>query len=136
MNFIRRTSLAIREIQNYFYIKNVIKKERKSIIWKEFKLRVGYINQIYTIINLKKEDMGEEQMVQRMRVVEKMEPIGKYLDSLGMGELLHPEIVYLPDTQSWLIVFWPMRKYFSFWKLFGWIGLISLIVYIINFIII
>lgn len=132
MNWLQRTLLAIREVSNWFYIRRIIRGERKSERWQEFGLRTGYVGQIYTVISLREEDMGEEEMVQRMRVVEKIEPIGKYLDSLGLSEIIYPEIVFIPNTRSWLVVFWPLNNYFSLWRLIFWILGISLSIYLIS----
>jgi hypothetical protein len=121
MNWLQKTFLAGREISNWFYIRKIIRNSKNEEHWKKFNLRAGYIGQIYTVVNLREEDMGEEENVQRMRVVEKIEPIGKYLDSLGLSEVIYPEIVDIPNTRSWLIVFWPLQQYFSIWRLFFWI---------------
>lgn len=132
MNWLQRTLMAIREVSNWFYVRRIIKTAKKTEQWKEFDLRAGYVGQVYTVVSLKKEDMGEEEMVQRMRVVEKMEPVGKYLDSLGLSEIIYPEIVFIPNSRSWLIIFWPLLNYFSIWKLVAWISLISISAYIIS----
>jgi len=70
------------------------------------------------VLSLRKEDMGEEEMVQRMKVMEKIEPMNKYLESLDLSEIIYPEIVKLPETDSWLIVYWPLRNHLSFWRIF------------------
>ncbi len=121
MNWLQRTLLATRELSNWFYIRKIVRKSKKEEVWKNYNLRTGYIGQIYTVVNLRAEDMGEEEMVQRMRVVEKIEPVGKYLDSLGLSEIIYPEIVDIPNTRSWLVIFWPLQQYFSVWRLIFWI---------------
>lgn len=132
MNWTRKTFLAFREIVNWFYIRKTIRENKDSEIWKNYNLRSGYVGQIYTVINLRKEDMGEEEMVQKMRVVEKIEPIGKYLDTLNLSEIVYPEINYVPNTNSWLVIFWPLRQYFSIWRLFFWILGFFMVGYIIT----
>lgn len=121
MNWFRKTALATREVLNFFFIRKVIKKNRDTELWKGYNLRTGYVGQIFTVINLRDEDMGEEEMVQRMKIVEKIEPIGKYLDTLGLSEIIYPDIVDIPNTNSWLVIFWPLRKYFSIWRLILWV---------------
>lgn len=118
MNWFQRRYLAYREIVNWFFLRKVIKRNRDTELWKKFGLRSGYINQIYTVLSLRKEDMGEEEMVQRMKVMEKIEPMNKYLESLDLSEIIYPEIVKLPETDSWLIVYWPLRNHLSFWRIF------------------
>jgi hypothetical protein len=132
MNWLQKTALATREISNWFYIRKIVRKSKNDEVWKNYNLRTGYIGQIYTVVNLRDEDMGEEEMVQRMRVVEKIEPVGKYLDSLGLSEIIYPEIVDIPNTRSWLVIFWPLQQYFSMWRLVFWITGISLATYFIT----
>lgn len=116
MNWLQRRREGWRELSNLFFIRKVIRKNKGSEEWKEYNLRLGYLNQIYTVISLRKEDMGEEEMVQRMKVMEKIEPMNNYLAGLNLAEIVYPDIVKLPDTQSWLIVYWPLRNYFSVWR--------------------
>ncbi len=127
MNWLRRRREGWREISNLFFIRKVIRKNKESEEWKKYELRLGYLNQIYTVISLRKEDMGEEEMVQRMKVMEKIEPMNNYLSGLNLAEVIYPDIIKLPDTQSWLIVYWPLRNYFSGWRLLFQIISISLI---------
>lgn len=117
MNWFQRRRLAIREVINWFFVRKTIKKNKDSEEWEKFGLRNGYVAQIYTVISLRKEDMGEEEMVQRMKVIQRIEPMNKYLESLGLSEIVYPEIVQLPESRSWLIIYWPLWTYFSFWRL-------------------
>jgi len=116
MNWFRRRRLAWREVINWFFIRKTIRKNSETPEWKKFGLRTGYVAQIYTVISLRKEDMGEEEMVQRMKVIQKIEPMNKYLESLGLSEIVYPEIVQLPESRSWLIIYWPIWTYFSIWR--------------------
>jgi len=116
MNWFRRRRLAWREVINWFFIRKTIRKNSETPEWKKFALRTGYVAQIYTVISLRKEDMGEEEMIQRMKVIQKIEPMNKYLESLGLSEIVYPEIVQLPESRSWLIIYWPIWTYFSIWR--------------------
>lgn len=129
MNWFQRRILAFREVINWFAIRKQIKSERKSEPWKKYGLDYGWVNQIYTIISLRKEDMGEEEMVQRMKVLQKIEPINKYLDSLNLSELVYPEINKIPESRSWLIVYWPIFEHFSVWRTIVWTIVLSIASY-------
>jgi len=117
MNFFRKRYLAFREIINWFFIRKVIKQNKNTEQWKKFKLRSGYINQIYTVINLKKEYLGEPEIIQRTRLLEMIKPINEYIESLGLSEIVYPELRRIPNSQSWLIIYWPLWRYFSIWRL-------------------
>jgi len=116
MNWLQRRRLGLFEIRNWFFVRRTTRKNRGSEQWKKFGLRTGWVGQIYTVISLRKEDMGEDQTLQRMRVIERIEPMNKYLESLGMSEIIYPDMVKLEDTRSWLIIYWPLWNYFSLWR--------------------
>jgi len=104
MNWFKRRILAMREVRNWFFIRKTIRTSKKVEEWDKFNLRSGYVGQIYTVVNLRKEDMGEEQMVQRMKIIQQIEPLNTYLESLGLSEIIYPEIVKLEESRSWLII--------------------------------
>lgn len=132
MNWFQRRRQAFREIRNWFFIRKQIKRERKSEPWTKYNLDYGWINQIYAVVNLRKEDMGEEEMVQRMKILQKIEPINRYLDSLDLSEIIYPEIVRIKDSRSWLVIYWPIFDYFSVWRTIFWIVGLSVSIYFIN----
>ena len=125
-----RIRLTWREIRNYLYIRQLIKRKNKDEEWKKFNLRGGWINQIYTIVSLRKEDMGIEETHQKMKVLQRMEPINRYIESLDIAEIVTPEIVNIPNTRSWLIIYWPIFNYFKPFRFLLYIGIIiSLLIY-------
>jgi len=121
MNFFQRTYAAWRELMNFFFVRRVIKRNQKTDKWKSFKLRSGWLNQIYTVINLRKEDMGEEEDIRKMRVIEKIEPMNRYMEDLNLAEVMSIEFNDIDDTRSYLIIYWPLWNYFSLWRLIFWI---------------
>lgn len=131
MNFFQRTYAAWKEILNFFFIGRVIRRNKKTEKWKSFKLRKGYVNQIYTIVNLRKEDMGEEDSIRKMRIIEKTEKLNRYIEDLNLAEIVYPEYTEIPDTRSWLITYWPIWNYFSIWRFLFWILGLSFITHMI-----
>jgi len=102
-----------REILYYFYIRRTIKKEKKKgDIWNTLRLRADWVGRIYTVINLRKEDVGEEDLVKRAKIADKIKPINDYLVSLDMTEIVFPAIQQLSD-QSFLIVYSPIFRKFT-----------------------
>jgi hypothetical protein len=118
MSWIRTRGLALREVKNWFFIRKVCKRNKSNEDWIKFNLRSGYVSQIYTVVSLRKEDMGEEETMQRMRVIQHIEPINKYLEGLDLSEIVYPEIVFIPQSRSWLVIYWPIWENWSFQRLF------------------
>lgn len=109
LNF-KRTKQVYREIKNFFFILSVIDKNRKTSKWKEMNLRSDWIGRMYTIISLSEEDMGDIEEVKRIKVLDRIKPVNYYLESLGLSEVIIPNITPIEDSRSYLIVYAP---YFS-----------------------
>jgi hypothetical protein len=112
-----RTKLIFREISNYFYLKRVIRRESRNLDpanpWIKFKLRSNWIGRIYTVLNLREEDMGEEILVQNWKATEKMKPINEYLEKLDLQEIVFPSIEKVPETRSYLVVYSPLFRHLT-----------------------
>jgi hypothetical protein len=110
----KRARSIFRELQNYFFLKKVIKREARNsdptAQWNVFKLRANWFGRIYTIISLREEEMGEEEMVRNWIAMERMKPINDYLMGLGVHEIIFPSIEKIPDSRSYLIVYSPLFK--------------------------
>lgn len=111
------TWYGIKELYYWFKLIKVINKNKSRPDWKRMNFRIGWVYQIYTVINLKDEYMGEEEDVKKMRVLEKIAPINKYVASLSdfVKDSVRLEIVHEPNTKSWVVIYWPLFNYFSLW---------------------
>lgn len=119
--------LYFREILNYFYIRKIIKKEKNTETWNVLNLRSDWIGRIYTVINLRKEDLGEQDEVKRFRLGEMMKPINSYLRSLYLHEIIYPAIEQLSE-QSYLIVYSPLFNKFTLLRTIKYIIVITVII--------
>lgn len=109
LNF-KKTRRIFLEIRNFFYILQKIDKHKSSARWKELNLRADWVGRIYTVISLREEDTGEMQEVQHFKVLERMRPMNEYLTSIGLSEVIVPNITSIEGSRSYLIVYSP---YFS-----------------------
>jgi len=78
----------IKEINNYFFIKKTIRKNKNSETWKKHNLRVGYFGIIYSVINLPPEVFESEEQYYQLYVIEQLKPINEYLASLNLQEII------------------------------------------------
>lgn len=104
-----------REIRNWLFLKKTVKQEiaKFDSKWHEYKLRTNWYGRIYTVVNLREEDMGDEVEVQRFKAMEMMRPMNDYLASLDFTELVYPSIESIPETRSFLIVYSPIFNKFT-----------------------
>lgn len=118
-----------RDLLNYFFLLSQIKKSKNTTNWSKFNLNWGYIGQIWMVINLPKEDMGETEETQNYFISERIKPIMIWLKEAypGIEELLYLRLHKIPKTYGWLIVFWPKFAYISKGLIIRWIIAILLI---------
>jgi hypothetical protein len=112
----KKLKLIYKEISNYFFLRRTLSREILNLEskWYSFKLRKNWFGRIYTVVSLREEDMGEEEIVRNWRAMEMMRPINEYLSSLGLQEIIFPSIESIPGTQSFLVVYSPLFNYLSF----------------------
>jgi len=105
-----------REVLNYIFIKRTINKQKKlNSPWYSLNLRADWVGRIYTVVNLRKEDLGEEEMIQRVRIGDMIKPINTYLRSLDLHEIIYPAIEKISE-QSYLVVYSPLLEKLTFWR--------------------
>ena len=109
-----------RDIRNWNHLSKVIRKNIHTERWKYFNLRADWINRIYTVVSLRKEDMGEPELIQSARIIERMKPINSYIEAFGVAEFVMPSVDYIPSevegelSTSWLVVYRPVFHYITF----------------------
>jgi hypothetical protein len=110
----KKFNLVVREFRNYLYLRKVLKRESENTdpnsLWKKFNLRKNWYGRVYTVISLRDQDMGEEEIVRNWRAMEMMRPINEYLTSLDLQEIIFPSIEHIPETRSYLVVYSPLFK--------------------------
>ena len=114
----RKLRNFITDVRNYIYIGGVIRKNRGTADWERFGLRVDYVNRIYTVFNPTPEDKGDDPQMLDLKMGERMIPCHKYIDSIGLSEVIAVSGEKIPDSDSYLIVYYPFFKYITTWRLF------------------
>lgn len=99
-----------KEIRNYITYKNIVKRESMdSPKWSRFKLRVDWINRIYTVVNLPPEVTKSTDFPEEGRPAYVMEEISKINDYLGidlnLSEVITVGMEPIKGTDSYL-VYW------------------------------
>lgn len=118
----------IKDLINWFFLKKTIKKNKDSIEWNKFNLRIDWIYRIYTVIHLK-EILDSDEFTKWehiANVLEKSKPINEYLSLLNLAEILEPKITKIKDSDSYLIV------YNFIWNFWNWKKILLFILLIIG----
>lgn len=111
----KKLKMIFRELKNYFFLRSVLRKESANInsLWNKYNLRKNWYGRIYTVISLREEEMGEEELVRNWLAMEKMKPVNQYLTDLGLQEIIFPSIEKIPESRSYLVVYSPLFENLS-----------------------
>jgi len=144
--------MVIKDIQNYIdWIKTINREKAKpKSIWNKFNMKHNYFYTIYFPLALPQEDKALPDNIKRLRVVELLSPIHRYLDEdLQFAEYIIPEFNQFYDDENQPTLLYGIIYRFAFKRLsvkyvitriLFWGGLIFLLVrypiihWIINFI--
>ena len=118
----RRVSLfnvGIYEIRNWLYVKRIIRTHRKTADWQQYNLRADWIGRIYTVFNPQMPgDKGDTVEVLKLKYADRLKPVNLYLDRLGLGMAVAIASEDVKDSESMLVVWYPIFDIITFWKVF------------------
>ena len=112
------------DIKSYFIVRSILSKQKKTVDFNKFGLRVDWVNRVYTVINPSEEDKGDSPEVLRIKAQNKMLPIHRYMDKVGLSEFVSVSVEQIPDTEdptklsdSYLLVYYPMFRVITLWRI-------------------
>jgi hypothetical protein len=125
---------VIVDIKNYFYLRRVTKKEMMdSPLWVKNNLRVDWIGRIYTVVNLPPEVTMAPDLPKELwpaYLIDQSKGLNEYLTSLNLHEIIIPEYKEIPESTSYLLVYYPYFRNLTLWWIFSraffWTGIIIL----------
>jgi hypothetical protein len=128
-----------RDFDNYRDWIKTIKKEEKdpNSKYNQFKLSRNYFYNVYLTVSLDDVDLQTSEIVQRLKIVEMLNPLHRYLDDeLGFAECLTPEFNQFVDdkgnkTLTYLVMYRFSFNKFSLNWLFKWIVIIGILWFVI-----
>jgi hypothetical protein len=116
------------DIRNYVYHWRIIRKNRGTADWDRFNLRVDWVGRIYTVFNPAPEDKGDDPQMLEIKLGERMIPCHKYIDTIGLGEVVGVSGEKIPETDSYLIVYYPLFRYITTWRMIVNLFFIALLI--------
>jgi hypothetical protein len=106
------------DVRNYLYLRSVIKKNIGTADWDRFNLKVDYVSRIYTVFNPLPADKGDDAETLKIKLGERMIPCHKYIDTIGLSEVVAVSGEQIPESNSYLVVYYPIFKYITTWRMF------------------
>lgn len=120
----RTIKLIWYDIKGYFIVRSILRKQKKTVDFNKLGLRVDWINRVYTVINPSEEDKGDTPDVLKIKAQNKMLPIHRYMDKIGLSEFVSVSVEQIPDaedptktTDSYLLVYYPIFRVITTFKL-------------------
>lgn len=124
----------IKDILNWYFLKKVIKENQNTPEWKNLNLRVDWVKRIYTVMDVKEVQDAEEfkDFELAAMVIDKSKRYNNYLGSLNLAEIISPDIQKIEGTESWLLVYTFIWRWWNWKKIaFISISILSLILWLI-----
>jgi len=106
------------DVRNYVYLWSVIKKNTGTADWQRFNLKTDWVGRIYTVFNPLPADKGDDAETLKIKLGERMIPCHKYIDTIGLSEVVGVSGEQIPNSNSYLVVYYPMFKYVTSWRMF------------------
>jgi len=110
---------VIQDIRNYFFLRRIIKREMmNSPLWSKNNLRVDWIGRIYTVMNLPPEVTMAPDLPKELwpaYLVDQSKGLNEYLTSLNLHEIIIPEYKEIPESTSYLLVYYPYFRNLTLW---------------------
>jgi hypothetical protein len=104
------------DIKAFLILRKEVLRNRNSPDWNRFNLRYDWLYRIYTVINPSEADKGDDDAMLNMKAVDKLAPINKYISSLGLAEIVALSMEKIPETDSYLVVYYQIYNWFTPWK--------------------
>jgi hypothetical protein len=123
-----------KEINNYYFIKKVIRKIEKTPEWVKLNLRKGWFGVMYTVINLPPEVFQGEEAYYQVYIIEKMKPINEYLVSHNLAEIITPVVSPSINREkgeyAYLVRYLPLFREFTVWWVVSRVVSIAILVWL------
>lgn len=107
-----------RDIANFFALKRTIKKAKKSGNWQKFNLRADWVCRVYTVVNPLEAWKGDDPIVLKQKMLEKTYPINAFIDSLNISDIVAASWEKIPESESYLLVYYPILNVITTWRIF------------------
>jgi hypothetical protein len=112
------------DIKGYFIVRSILRSQKNTVDFNKYDLRIDWINRVYTVINPSEEDKGDSDEVLKIKAQDKMLPMHRYMDKIGLSEFVSVSAEQVPGTNSYLVVYYPIFRVLTMWKLILMIGAI------------
>lgn len=98
------------DILNYIYFRRVVSKFNTSETWKRLKLRQNRIGEIYTVVRLRDEDLGDPDEIMTTRLMEIAKDKNIFIADMdiqfSVGGLVVVDYYHIPEDPNAFLIIW------------------------------
>jgi len=80
-------------------------------------MRVDWLGRVYTVINMPEEVVNNQEMIQQGWVIQQLGPMNEILMKLGVNDYAYPDIMKVPNSNSYLVVMYPEIDALNPWRI-------------------
>ncbi len=107
---IKFLKLYILDILNYIYFRRVVSKYNTSDQWKALNLRQNNIGEIYTVVRLRDEDLGDPDEIMTTRLMEIAKDKNIYIADMdvqfSVGGLVVVDYYHIQEDPNAFLIIW------------------------------
>lgn len=98
------------DILNYIYFRKVVSKFNSSETWKNLNLRQNRIGEIYTVVRLRDEDLGDPDEIMTTRLMEIAKDKNIFIADMdiqfSVGGLVVVDYYHIPEDPNAFLIIW------------------------------
>lgn len=98
------------DILNYIYFRKVVSKFNTSETWKKLNLRQNRIGEIYTVVRLRDEDLGDPDEIMTTRLMEIAKDKNIFIADMdiqfSVGGLVVVDYYHIPEDPNAFLIIW------------------------------
>jgi hypothetical protein len=98
------------DILNYIYFRRVVSKFNSTDTWKRLNLRQNQIGEIYTVVRLRDEDLGDPDEIMTTRLMEIAKDKNIFIADMdiqfSVGGLVVVDYYHIPEDPNAFLIIW------------------------------
>lgn len=98
------------DILNYIYFRRVVSKFNTTDTWKRLNLRQNQIGEIYTVVRLRDEDLGDPDEIMTTRLMEIAKDKNIFIADMdiqfSVGGLVVVDYYHIPEDPNAFLIIW------------------------------
>jgi hypothetical protein len=107
----------LKDVRNFFRIWKIIKRNQDTADWGNLNFRVDWVCRIYTVFNPAPGDKGDDPKMLEIKMTERTIPYHRYVESIGLSEYVRVSVEKIPDSESYLLVYYPLFRYITTFRI-------------------